>query len=143
MHTCYGQATAVTTDVTVAADVERAVDAARALGPLRALVLSAAIETRGVLLVDCSDEEWQRVLDVDLKGVFLGLRAAIPAIIDAGGGSAVVLGSPIGPLVIVVSGGGVVAVAIVHVRDAGVGSTFPATSTARTSNVCVPTASPL
>ena len=91
-----GQATAVTTDVTVAADVERAVDAARALGPLRALVLSAAIETRGVLLVDCSDEEWQRVLDVDLKGVFFGLRGAIPAMIDAGGGSAVVLGSPIG-----------------------------------------------
>src|SRR5207247_9830847 len=62
----------------------------------RALVLSAAIETRGVLLVDCSDEEWQRVLDVDLKGVFLGLRAAIPAMIEAGGAAAVVLGSPIG-----------------------------------------------
>ena len=44
--------------------------------------------------------------------------------------------------VIVVSGGGAVAVEIVHVRVAGVGSTFPATSTARTSNVCVPTASP-
>ena len=45
---------------------------------------------------------------------------------------------PVGPAVIVVSGG---TVSIVKVRLAGVGSTFPAASRARTSNVYVPSAS--
>ena len=45
---------------------------------------------------------------------------------------------PEGPLSIVVSG---VAVSTVNARDAGVGSTFPAGSVARTSKVCAPSAS--
>ena len=45
-----------------------------------------------------------------------------------------------GPLTIVVSGG---VPSTVHVRDAGVGSTLPAASTARTSKVCEPSARPV
>jgi NAD(P)-dependent dehydrogenase (short-subunit alcohol dehydrogenase family) len=90
-----GRAEAVSADVTVAGDVARAVDVATGLGPVRALVLSAAIEARGGV-VDCTDDEWQRVLDVDLKGPFLTMRAAVPAMRAAGGGSVVAMGSPIG-----------------------------------------------
>jgi hypothetical protein len=46
---------------------------------------------------------------------------------------------PEGPPVIVVSGA---AVSIVHVRDAGSGSTLPAASVARTSKVCEPALRP-
>ena len=45
--------------------------------------------------------------------------------------------TPEGPLSIVVSGA---AVSTVKLRDAGVGSTLPAGSVARTSNVCAPSA---
>lgn len=46
---------------------------------------------------------------------------------------------PDGPESIAVSGG---VLSMVHVRDAGVGSTFPAPSRARTANVCVPSPKP-
>jgi NAD(P)-dependent dehydrogenase (short-subunit alcohol dehydrogenase family) len=91
-------AAAVACDVTRTADVEAAVRAAAELGPLRTLVLSAAIESRQSVL-ECSDEDWQRVLDVDLKGPFLCMRAAIPVIAANGGGSVVALGSTLGLIV--------------------------------------------
>ena len=84
-------------DVRSAADVERAVAAACVEGRLHGLVLSAAVETR-TSVVDCSDEEWRRVLDTDLKGPFLCMRAAIPRMIAAGGGSIVALGSVLGSI---------------------------------------------
>jgi len=87
--------TAVTADVTRAGDAEAMVAAATANGPLKTLVLSAAVETR-TSVVDCTDDEWQRVLDVNLKGPFLCMRAAIPAMVDAGGGSVIALGSTLG-----------------------------------------------
>ena len=72
--------------------------AARELGALRTLVLSAAIESRQSVL-ECSDEDWQGVLDVDLKGPFLCMRAAIPVIAANGGGSVVAMGSTLGLIV--------------------------------------------
>jgi NAD(P)-dependent dehydrogenase (short-subunit alcohol dehydrogenase family) len=62
------------------------------------MVLGAAIETRSSI-VDCSDEDWQRVLDVDLKGPFLCLKHAVPAMVAGGGGSVVALGSTLGSIV--------------------------------------------
>ena len=47
---------------------------------------------------------------------------------------------PSGPDVMLVSGGVVSGVPIVHVRVAGVGSVLPAASVARTLNVCDPAA---
>ena len=37
-------------------------------------------------LVDTTEEEWDRTVDVTLKGVFLGCKYAIPAMIERGGG---------------------------------------------------------
>jgi NAD(P)-dependent dehydrogenase (short-subunit alcohol dehydrogenase family) len=88
-------ALAVTCDVTSAASVEAAVAAAADLGPLRVLVLSAAIEVRADL-TETSDDDWQSVLDVNLKGPWLCMRAAIPAMAKAGGGSVIALGSTLG-----------------------------------------------
>ena len=34
-----------------------------------------------------TDEQWRRVMDVNLKGVWLGCRAAVPAMLASGGGS--------------------------------------------------------
>src|SRR6185436_9993434 len=50
-------------------------------------------------VVDCSDEDWRRVLDVNLKGPFLCMRATVPHLVRAGGGSIVALGSTLGLIV--------------------------------------------
>lgn len=85
-------------DVTVDGDVARAVSAAAARGPLKAMVLSAAVETRSSV-VDCTDDEWQRVIDVNLKGPFLCMRHAVPHMVATGGGSIVAMGSTLGSIV--------------------------------------------
>ncbi|MEY2404857.1 MAG: 2-keto-3-deoxy-L-fuconate dehydrogenase [Acidimicrobiaceae bacterium] len=78
--------------------VARVVSAAADRGPLTALVLSAAVETRAPI-VDCTDEDWQRVIDINLKGPFLCMRHAVPRMVDAGGGSIVAMGSTLGSIV--------------------------------------------
>jgi len=93
-----GRSIGVVADVTSDAAVAAAVARARQLGPLTALVLSAAVEVRKPL-VDTTDEDWQRVLDVNLKGPFLCLRHVLPAMAEAGGGSVVALGSVLGSIV--------------------------------------------
>jgi NAD(P)-dependent dehydrogenase (short-subunit alcohol dehydrogenase family) len=80
------------------ADVDALVERASARGPLRGLVLSAAVETRAAV-ADCTDEDWQVVIDTNLKGPFLCMRAAVPAMVAAGGGSIVALGSTLGIIV--------------------------------------------
>jgi NAD(P)-dependent dehydrogenase (short-subunit alcohol dehydrogenase family) len=85
-------------DVRREADVARAVDAAASRGPLTAMVLSAAVETRSSV-VDCTDEDWQRVIDTNLKGPFLCMKHAVPHMVAAGGGSIVAMGSTLGAIV--------------------------------------------
>jgi NAD(P)-dependent dehydrogenase (short-subunit alcohol dehydrogenase family) len=79
-------------------EVDRMVAEAARLGPIGVLVLSAAIESL-VPVVDLTDDEWQHVLDVNLKGPFLCMRAAIPHMVEAGGGSVIALGSTLGLIV--------------------------------------------
>jgi len=59
--------------------------------------LTSAIETRAPL-AETSDDDWQRVLDVNLKGPFLCMRAGIPLIARSGGGAVVALGSTLGAI---------------------------------------------
>lgn len=93
-----GNALAVTCDVTKSGEVDAMVAAAARLGPIGVLVLSAAIESM-VPLVDLADEEWRLVLDVNLKGPFLCMRAAIPHMVERGGGSVIAMGSTLGLIV--------------------------------------------
>jgi NAD(P)-dependent dehydrogenase (short-subunit alcohol dehydrogenase family) len=76
-------------DVTDAEALARALgDSAEALGGLSALVNNAG--TGNVMpLTDYPDREWDRILDVNLRGTFHGLRAGLP-LLRAGGGGAVV-----------------------------------------------------
>lgn len=93
-----GNAVAVTCDVTQSAAVDAMVEHAAGLGHIRVLVLSAAIESL-VPVISLSDEEWQRVLDINLKGPFLCMHAALPHMVEGGGGSVIALGSTLGLIV--------------------------------------------
>ena len=64
-------------------------------GRLDVLVNNAGIVTYSAV-TDCSDEEWSRVIAVNQTGVFLGMRAAIPALRRAGGGSIINVSSVFG-----------------------------------------------
>ena len=82
-----GEATFVRTDVSSTADVQRMVaTAVDKYGKLDVLFNNAGIVTWGKL-ADEPEEDWDRCIDINLKGVFLGLKYAIPEIIKGGGGS--------------------------------------------------------
>jgi NAD(P)-dependent dehydrogenase (short-subunit alcohol dehydrogenase family) len=61
------------------------------------LVCSAAVETRATLL-DTTDAEWRRILDVNLKGPFLCMKHALPPMVSTGGGAVILLGSVLGAI---------------------------------------------
>ena len=72
-----GRAIAVRTDVTKAAELEALLDRTeRELGPLDVLLNIAGMFPRRAL-VDMSEEEWDAVITLNLKSVYLGARAAI------------------------------------------------------------------
>lgn len=58
-------------------------------GALHLAVNSAGVGGPPGYLTDCDNKSWQRVIDINLNGVFHCLRREIPAIIAAGGGSIV------------------------------------------------------
>lgn len=64
-------------------------------GKLDILVNNAAIWRRGNVL-ETSSDQWDSVLDVNAKGVFLGTKAAIPEMRKAGGGSIINISSTAG-----------------------------------------------
>ena len=86
-----GEAVAVSVDVSDEAQVATMVHAAvENYGGLHVLFNNAGIfpdDDGGVL--DTPPETWQKVMEVNLKGVWLGCRAAVPAMLASGGGSIV------------------------------------------------------
>ncbi len=80
-------------DVTDAEQWAAAVDAAADGGRLDILVNNAAI-TRVVPILDCDPAEFRKVIDTNLVGTFLGIRAAAPTMASSRGGSIVNLSSP-------------------------------------------------
>jgi len=71
-------ARALVADVTRTADVERAVQAAHDWhGRLDIVVNNAGITGRSVPMWELSDDDWRKVIDVDLTSVFLVCRAAV------------------------------------------------------------------
>jgi NAD(P)-dependent dehydrogenase (short-subunit alcohol dehydrogenase family) len=82
-----------TVDVTSEGEVAAMFDAiAERHGRLDALVCAAVAGSRASV-VDCTDDDWQHVLAVNLKGPFLCCKHGIPAIAGSGGGTVVLLGS--------------------------------------------------
>ncbi len=89
-----GDATYVHLDVTSASDWDAAVQTALDhYGRLDILVNNAGIGGHGCGIEGATMENWDTTLDINAKGVFLGTKAAIPAIRDAGGGSIVNISS--------------------------------------------------
>jgi NAD(P)-dependent dehydrogenase (short-subunit alcohol dehydrogenase family) len=89
-----GRASYIQTDVTNPKETAAMVEHALAsYGGLNILIANAGVPGADKFLVDWSDEEWHRVIDVNLTGVFNCCRDAIPAIADNGGGSVVVTSS--------------------------------------------------
>jgi 3-oxoacyl-[acyl-carrier protein] reductase len=73
------RALAVACDVSSAADVNRLRDQVVAgLGGLHILVNNAGIAGKNAALTEVSEEEWDRVMSVDLKSVYLCSRAVLP-----------------------------------------------------------------
>jgi 3-oxoacyl-[acyl-carrier protein] reductase len=80
-------AMALVGDVTRAKDVDAAVARVEgAWGRLDVLVNNAGITGRSFPIWELSDEDWQRVIDVDLTSVFLCCRAAVKVMLRQGGG---------------------------------------------------------
>ncbi len=78
-------------DVSREADVRNMVHAAEAnFGKLDVMMNNAGIfPDADVSVTDTSEETWDLVMNINLKGVFFGCKHAIPALLRAGGGSIV------------------------------------------------------
>ena len=88
-----GEATYIHLDVTREEDWQRAVEFTESTyGPLKVLVNNAGI-VNNEPMEETTVEIWDRVMDVNAKGVFLGTKHAIPAMRRAGGGSIVNISS--------------------------------------------------
>ncbi len=86
-----GEASFIVTDVAVAKDVEKMVaHALDTFGRLDYAVNNAAYEGRLASITDYPEEDWDRVLDTNLKGTFLCLQQEARAMLAGGRGGAVV-----------------------------------------------------
>ena len=91
-----GDAVFVRLDVTSEADWAAAVnEAVDRYGKLDILVNNAGVSARGSI-EETTVAEWDRVMDINAKGVFLGTRQAIPEMRKAGGGSIINISSQLG-----------------------------------------------
>ena len=77
-------------DVSKAADVQSAIGlAVERFGKLNVICNNAGIQGPLAPTADYDEDEWDRVIAVNLKGVFLGMKYAIPEMLKVGGGSIV------------------------------------------------------
>lgn len=110
-----GEAVSALTDVTVAKDVQRMVNLAEeTYGRLDVLFNNAGVGHR-LPVHECTEEDWDRVIAVNLKGVFLGCKFAIPIMMEQGGGTIIntasgagLLGAPRSPAYSAAKGGVVI-----------------------------------
>jgi 3-oxoacyl-[acyl-carrier protein] reductase len=86
------RARAVAMDVTSRKSVEHAAEQARAFGPISILVNNAGIN-KPTDFDHIADEDWDFVLDTNLKGPFIVAQVFLPLLKDAGGGAITHIGS--------------------------------------------------
>jgi NAD(P)-dependent dehydrogenase (short-subunit alcohol dehydrogenase family) len=92
-----GKALPLACDVSREADAVAAVKATTdAFGPARILVNGAAATDPKGTVLDLTRADWDRIFAVNVTGAFLMSRAALPAMIAAGGGSIIHIASQLG-----------------------------------------------
>ena len=85
-----GRALAVTCDVTRDEEVGAALDkTTETFGRLDAAFNNAGIEQKGAATADIPLEDWDRIIAVNLRGIFLCLKYEIPLLLEQGGGTIV------------------------------------------------------
>src|SRR2546425_5366716 len=86
-----GRALAVRCDVTRGEDVRAALDkTVEAFGRLDVAFNNAGVEPKKVVpTAEVEEEEWDRIINIDLRGVFLCLKYEIPLMLKQGGGAIV------------------------------------------------------
>jgi NAD(P)-dependent dehydrogenase (short-subunit alcohol dehydrogenase family) len=114
-----GQALFVPADVAVETSAQEMVAAAvRQYGALHILYNNAGIGGGGIDtdVTQLSVETWERILNINLRGIFLCSKYGVPALIQAGGGSVIntasiagLIGSPYAGHAYTASKGGVIA----------------------------------
>jgi NAD(P)-dependent dehydrogenase (short-subunit alcohol dehydrogenase family) len=85
-----GEALAIGADVSREADCRGMVQRAlAAYGRLDVAFNNAGIGASGFAVADEEEVAWSRLIDVNLKGIFLAMKYEIPAMVGAGGGAIV------------------------------------------------------
>jgi len=89
-----GGAQAIACDVTDFDQVKAAVDATvAAFGRLDVFIGNAGVIGPLGPLEEADPEDWGQVIDINLKGVFNGMKAAAPAMLSQGGGTIITISS--------------------------------------------------
>lgn len=90
------RAVAVHADVSVPGDCAAMVDATRSgFGRLDVLYNNAAVQMSGTLL-EATEDDWDRTIATNLSAIFWTCRAAIPLMLEGGGGSIISTSSVLG-----------------------------------------------
>jgi len=83
-----GSAIALRADVSKSEDVKRMVDETVAkFGALNIVYNNAGIEGESNFISNMTEDQFDRVIAINLRGVFLGMKYSLPHLIKAGGGS--------------------------------------------------------
>lgn len=86
-----GKASAVKTDVSDSKSVEQMVaHAIKVFGRLDYAINNAGIEGKFSAITDLAEEDWDQVLDINLKGTYLCMKYEARAMLDLGNGGAIV-----------------------------------------------------
>lgn len=85
-----GRSLAVKCDVTRASDVKMALDKPiEAFGRLDFAFNNAGVEQKKAATAEIEEQEWERIVDINLRGVFLCMKYEIPLLLGQGGGAIV------------------------------------------------------
>ncbi|MNW36285.1 Levodione reductase [compost metagenome] len=91
-----GEAVAVAGDASSSAVIDETIKAANAMAPLKIGVNNAGIGGRAAKVGELTDEDWDKVISVNLNAVFRGTRSQANAMSENGGGSIVNMASILG-----------------------------------------------